>query len=117
MRRRLPSVSRRFRARWKGGCERRAFRCDERLMTAPKRRWVLLALAGAAILLLAARAVAQIYVDYEWFEAAGALEVWRARTWSALVMRLLSGLAAGLCVFVNLYAVRHSIVSLDLPRT
>ncbi|PYP65580.1 MAG: hypothetical protein DMD26_10550, partial [Gemmatimonadetes bacterium] len=60
----------------------------------PKRRWVLLALAGAAILLLAARAVAQIYVDYEWFEAAGALDVWRARTWSALVMRLLSGLAA-----------------------
>ena len=82
----------------------------------PKRRWVLLALAGAAVLLLAARAVAQIYVDYEWFEAAGALEVWRARTWSALVMRLLSGLAAGLFVFVNLYAVRHSIVSLDLPR-
>jgi len=82
----------------------------------PKRRWVLLALAGAAILLLAARAVAQIYVDYEWFEAAGALDVWRARTWSALVMRLLSGLAAGLFVFVNLYAVRHSIVSLDLPR-
>ena len=82
----------------------------------PQRRWVLLALAGAAILLLAARAVAQIYVDYEWFEAAGALEVWRARTGSALVMRLVSGIAAGLFVFVNLYAVRHSIVSLDLPR-
>lgn len=82
----------------------------------PARRWVLLALAGAALLLLAARAVAQIYVDYEWFEAAGALEVWRARTFTALVMRLLSGLAAGLFVFVNLYAVRHSVVSLVLPR-
>jgi uncharacterized membrane protein (UPF0182 family) len=82
----------------------------------PPRRWVLLAVAGAALLLLAARAVAQIYVDYEWFEAAGALDVWRARTFSSLVMRLLSGLAAGLFVFVNLYAVRHSVVSLVLPR-
>src|SRR5438874_12133196 len=82
----------------------------------PKRRWVLLALAGAAILLLAARAVAQIYVDYGWFEAAGALDVWRARTWSALVLRLLSGLAAGLVVFLNLYAVRHSILPLHLQR-
>ena len=80
------------------------------------RRWVLAALAGAAILLLAARALAQIYVDYEWFEAAGALEVWRARAASTVVMRLLSGLAAGLFVFTNLYAVRHSVVSLVLPR-
>jgi len=82
----------------------------------PPRRWVLLALVGAAILLLAARAVAQIYVDYEWFEAAGALDVWRARTAYTVVMRLVSGLAAGLFVFVNLYAVRHSVVSLVLPR-
>src|SRR5690349_5585729 len=85
-------------------------------MAPPQRRWVLLAVAGAAILLLAARAVAQIYVDYEWYEAAGALELWRARTGSALVMRLLSGFAAGLFVFANLYAVRYSIVSVDLPR-
>lgn len=82
----------------------------------PARRWVLLALAGAALLLLAARAVAQIYVDYEWFEAAGALDVWRARTFTAVLMQLLSGLAAGMFVFVNLYAVRHSVVSLVLPR-
>lgn len=85
-------------------------------MAAPPRRWVLLAVAGAAVLLLAARAVAQIYVDYEWYEAAGALELWRARAAAALVMRLLSGLAAGLFVFANLYAVRYSIVSVDLPR-
>jgi uncharacterized membrane protein (UPF0182 family) len=82
----------------------------------PPRRWVLLALAGAAILLLAARAVAQIYVDYEFFAAAGAVEVWRARAAYMLVMRLLSGAVAGLFVFANLYAVRHSVVSLVLPR-
>ena len=82
----------------------------------PPRRWVLLALAGAAILLLAARAVAQVYVNYEWFEAAGAVEVWRARAGYQFVMRLLSGTAAGLFVFANLYAVRHSVVSLVLPR-
>ena len=82
----------------------------------PPRRWVLLALAGAAILLLAARALAQVYVEYEWFEAAGALDVWRARASSTIVLRLLSGIAAGLFVFANLYAVRHSVVSLVLPR-
>ena len=59
-------------------------------MTAPARRWVLLAVAGAAILLLAARAVAQIYVDYEWFDAAGALDVWRARTTYLVAMRFVS---------------------------
>ena len=80
------------------------------------RRWVLLAVAGAAILLLAARAVAQIYVEYEWFDAVGATEVWRARAAYVVVMRLLSGLVAGLFVFANLYAVRHSVVSLVLPR-
>ena len=82
----------------------------------PVRRWVLLAVAGAAILLLAARVVAQVYVEYEWFDAAGALEVWRARTAYTFVMRLLSGTVAGLFVFANLYAVRHSVVSLVLPR-
>src|SRR5690348_17622548 len=85
-------------------------------MAAPPRRWVFLAVIGAALLLLAARALAQIYVDYEWCEAAGALELWRARAAAGLVMRLLSGLAAGLFVFANLYAVRYSIVSVDLPR-
>ena len=80
------------------------------------RRWVLLAVDGAAILLLAARAVAQIYVEYEWFDAVGALDVWRARAAYVVVMRLLSGFAAGLFVFANLYAVRHSVVSLVLPR-
>ena len=82
----------------------------------PVRRWLLLAVAGAAIVLLAARAVAQVYVEYEWYDAASALDVWRARAGYTLVMRLLSGLAAGLFVFVNLYAVRHSVVSLVLPR-
>jgi uncharacterized membrane protein (UPF0182 family) len=77
---------------------------------------VLLALAGAAILLLAARALAQVYVEYEWFEAAGAVDVWRARAGATVAMRLLSGVAAGLFVFANLYAVRYSVVSLVLPR-
>ncbi|HKW47751.1 MAG TPA: UPF0182 family protein [Gemmatimonadaceae bacterium] len=85
-------------------------------MAAPPRRWVFLAVVGAAVLLLAARAIAQVYVDYEWYEAAGALELWRARAAAGLVMRLLSGVAAGLFVFANLYAVRYSIVSVDLPR-
>ena len=42
------------------------------------RRWLLLALAAAAVLLLAGRALAQAYVDYRWYEAMGAEQVWRA---------------------------------------
>lgn len=82
----------------------------------PRRRWVFLALAGAAILLVAARVLAQVYVDYQWFDAVGGLSVWRARLQATTALRFLSGLAAGLFVFANLYAVRHSVVSLILPR-
>ncbi|HKO16898.1 MAG TPA: UPF0182 family protein [Gemmatimonadaceae bacterium] len=80
------------------------------------RRWMLLALAATALLLLAARAVAQVYVDYQWYLAAGAAEVWRARVAAVFSLRICSGLASGAFIFANLYAVRHSVVSLVLPR-
>lgn len=80
------------------------------------RRWVLVALVAAAILLVAARAVAQLIVDYQWYAALGAEAVWRARVGATLALRLGTGFAAGLFVFANLYAVRHSVVLLVLPR-
>ena len=80
------------------------------------RRWLLLALAAAAVLILAGRAVARAYVDYEWFASLGAAELWRTRAMAVAVLRVASGLAAGAFVFANLYAVRRSVVSLVLPR-
>ena len=82
----------------------------------PPRRWLLLALAGAAILLLAGRAVASVYVDYRWYAVMDALPLWRARMMTTVATRLVAGVLATAFVFANLYAVRHSVVSLVLPR-
>ena len=80
------------------------------------RRWLLLALAAAVVLLLAGRALAQGYVDYQWYASLGASEVWRAKAGTTALLIASSWIAATLFVFANLYAVRHSIVSLVLPR-
>jgi uncharacterized membrane protein (UPF0182 family) len=78
-------------------------------------RW-LVALALGALALLAGRALAAAYADYLWFASLGASALWRERFWLTLLARGGSGVAAGAFVFVNLYAVRQSIVSLVLPR-
>src|SRR6185369_11066459 len=80
------------------------------------RRWLLLALAAAAVLLLAGRALAEAYVDYRWYEAMDAEAVWRAKMGATIVLRLSSWIVATLFVFANLFAVRHSVVSVVLPR-
>lgn len=80
------------------------------------RRWILIALAVAAIALLVGRALAQIYTDYLWYASVGAADVWRARIVTLTILRLACALLATLFVFANLYAVRQSVVSLVLPR-
>lgn len=80
------------------------------------RRWLLVALAAAAVLLLAGRALSGVYVDYRWYAAMGATDVWRARMSSGAILLIASWVMATLFVFVNLFAVRHSVVSLVLPR-
>lgn len=80
------------------------------------RRPLVLLLLLTALLLLAGRAVASLYVEHAWFAAIGASAVWRLQTTTALVVRGVSWLAGTLFVFVNLYAVRSSVVSLVLPR-
>ena len=80
------------------------------------RRWLLILIAGAAIVLLVGRGIAQIYTDYLWYASLGAADVWRARYSSLLALRLMCGTLATLFVFANLYAVRQSVVSLVLPR-
>lgn len=80
------------------------------------RRWLLLVLAGAACALLLGRGLAQLYTEYLWYGAMGAHDVWRDRYVSLAVLRILGAGAATMFVFVNLYAVRQSVVSLVLPR-
>jgi len=81
-----------------------------------RRRTVVLAVVGAAALLLVGRLLSGLYVDYQWYAQMDATSVWE----SHLVNRfLLTGsIAAGTTLFVlaNLYAVRRSIVSIVLPR-
>ncbi|MDQ3997171.1 MAG: UPF0182 family protein [Gemmatimonadota bacterium] len=80
------------------------------------RRRIAIGVLTAAVLLIVGRAVTGIYVDYRWFESLDAGDVWRAQIMNSLWLRTASAAAATLFVFANLYAVRHSVVSLVLPR-
>ena len=76
--------------------------------------------AGAALLtalvLLGGRWGAALYTDYLWYVSLGARDVWRAKVATTAVLTVASFVIAGLFAFVNLYAVRQSVVSLVLPR-
>jgi uncharacterized membrane protein (UPF0182 family) len=81
-----------------------------------RRRVDLGALAAAALVLALGRWGSEQYADALWFDALGASELWRTRFLTRLGLRLASFLAASAFAFVNLYAVRQSVVSLVLPR-
>jgi uncharacterized membrane protein (UPF0182 family) len=80
------------------------------------RRWIMLGLGIAAVLLVVGRALAGVYSDYLWYDALGAGALWRLRMGSVLTMNVGSSLCAGLFAFCNLYAVRQSVVQLVFPR-
>lgn len=80
------------------------------------RRGLAIALVAAAAFLLVGRLVADAWVDWAWYDALGAVSVWRARMLESLLLRGVGGLLASAFVFLNLYAVRHSVVALVLPR-
>jgi uncharacterized membrane protein (UPF0182 family) len=80
------------------------------------KRWLILALGAAAIVLIVGRLLAGAYSDYLWYDAVGAIALWRARLGAMVVLRVGSAIGAGLLAFANLYAVRQSVVSLVFPR-
>lgn len=77
-----------------------------------------LALAGAALALalLAGRLLTGAYAEWAWFDALGMASVWRARLVALGTLRAGLFAAAFVFAFVNLLAMRRSIVSLVLPR-
>ena len=80
------------------------------------RRWLFLAIGGVALALVAGRAVAGTYSEWSWFEAMGASSLYQMRlVWEWVTRGGAFALALGFA-WVNLYAVRRSIVSLVLPR-
>lgn len=81
-----------------------------------KRRGLWLALAAGALLLLVGRASAAAYAEYRWYDALGATDVWRLRFVSAFTLRLIAFAVGAGFAFANLWGVRHSVVSLVLPR-
>jgi uncharacterized membrane protein (UPF0182 family) len=81
-----------------------------------RRRLVFGALAAAALFLLLGRWIAALYTDFLWYESLGATEVWRTRVVTTVILGAASFAVASLFAFVNLYAVRQSVVSLVLPR-
>lgn len=80
------------------------------------RRWPVIALAVVAALLVVGRVAAAIVADYLWYASMGASAVWRER--ATLITAICAGSAfvAATILFVNLYVVRQSVVSLVLPR-
>jgi uncharacterized protein len=81
-----------------------------------RRRWLLTGVAATAVMLLLGRVWADMYGDYLWHAAQGTAEVWRARAIAGAALTIGSGAVAWLFAFLNLLAVRRSVVSLVLPR-
>ena len=81
-----------------------------------RRRAVFGTVAVTALALLLGRWASQQYTDALWFESLAARDVWNARFLNGMALRLGSFLVASAFAFVNLYAVRQSVVSLVLPR-
>src|SRR6185437_12238496 len=80
------------------------------------RRWLMVALAVVAILLIAGRSLAGLYADYLWYDSLGAIALWKMRVETVALLRAASAVVAGAFAFANLYAVRQSVVSLVFPR-
>ena len=81
-----------------------------------KRRVVIGTIAVVALLLALGRWGSEQYTDYLWFESLGAGALWRTQWMVSTSLWAGSFLAASAFGFLNLYAVRQSVVSLVLPR-
>jgi uncharacterized membrane protein (UPF0182 family) len=57
-----------------------------------------------------------LYADFRWYDALDAGTVWQLRFGEAFLLRVLAFSVGTTIAFANLWAVRHSVVSLVMPR-
>lgn len=81
-----------------------------------RRRGLIVAIAIVALCLVVARAAASVYTDRLWFQGLGAEALWQGRALTMLWLTLGSAAVTFTFAFLNLFAVRHSVVALILPR-
>ncbi len=74
------------------------------------------AIAVTALVLLLGHWSASLYTEHRWYASLDAHDVWRAKVATIATLTVVSFAVATLFAFVNLYAVRQSVVSLVLPR-
>lgn len=80
------------------------------------RRPLIAAVVAGAVLLVLGRAFAFLHVDYTWYAALGAHRLWVERATDAVLLHVLTFVPGAAFAFANFTAVRHSILSLVLPR-
>ncbi len=80
------------------------------------KRGLLWLVAGIALALLAGRWLAGVYGDWAFFHALGADAVWRTALVTQALIRASVFALVFTFAFVNFFAVRQSIISLELPR-
>ena len=73
-------------------------------------------LVAVAVLLLLGRGGALLYVDRAWYDALGALSVWRAKMTYTLLMYGAAVILGVSFAFVNFSAVQRSVLALVIPK-
>ena len=81
----------------------------------PARRWLVVGAVTVATALLVGRAVSGLVVDHAWFEAMGATSVWWERIVDSMLLQGTAFVAGTVFAFVNLYAVRRTILAVAVP--
>lgn len=77
--------------------------------------WVILAVLATALLLLAGRALTALFVNHAWFAALNAEPVFREQIIDTVWLRGGLAVAGSLFAFLNLYAVRRTILAIAVP--
>lgn len=81
----------------------------------PLRRGLLILLALCAVLLLIGRTVTTLVVDHAWYTSVGVPSMFWEQFTDSLALRGVLWLGGALFAFVNLYAVRRTILAVALP--
>lgn len=79
------------------------------------RRWLLAILASCAVLLLVGRAITTLVVDHAWYDSLGTTVLFWEQFVDSVVLQGTLWLAGTVFAFVNLYAVRRTILAVALP--